>query len=100
MEIRQISSHELAISGSIKTIDDSMALREALRVLHKGGASAITLRIEDSFALPSAVIGYLMKLVNSDRVRLTLLAGDRRLYDLLEELQLTETFCASCTASY
>ena len=98
MEIRTVGSQELVVTGIIKTIDDSMQLRGELQKLYEGGAQSITLRIEDSFALPSAVIGYLMKLVNGDKVRLTLLAGDRRLYELLEELQLVMVFGASCTA--
>lgn len=98
MEIRTDGSQELVVTGIIKTIDDSMQLRGELQKLYEGGAQSITLRIEDSFALPSAVIGYLMKLVNRDKVRLTLLAGDNRLYELLEELQLTTVLGARCTA--
>ncbi|MDD2501083.1 MAG: hypothetical protein PHN92_09700 [Geobacter sp.] len=97
MEIRIVGSQELVVTGVIKTIDDSTQLRRDLQKLYEGGATSITLRIEDSFALPSAVIGYLMKLVNRDKVRLTLLAGDKRLYELLEELQLASVFGASCT---
>lgn len=83
---------EVVVTGNVKTIDDSMALRQEIQQLVDGGASSVTLRCVDSFALPSAVIGYLMKLVNRDKVRLTLLAGDQRLCSLLDELQLTETF--------
>lgn len=83
---------EVIVTGNVKTIDDSMALRDEIQQLVDGGASAITLRFQDSFALPSAVIGYLMKLVNRDRVRLTLLTGDQRLYVLLDDLQLLEAF--------
>lgn len=88
---------EVVVTGNVKTIDDSMALRQEIQQLVDGGAAGITLRFQDSFALPSAVIGYLMKLVNRDKVRLTLLATDQRLYDLLEELQLTGTFGVRCT---
>ena len=98
MEIRTINNRELAVAGIIKTIDDSMALREAIQKPVEEGADSLTLRIEDSFAMPSAVIGYLMKLVNGDKVRLTLLAKDRRLYELLEELQLASVFGASCSS--
>jgi hypothetical protein len=92
MEIKSSGTHELTVTGIIKTIDDSMALRAEVQRLYEGGATAISLRIEDSFALPSAVIGYLMKLVNRDRVRLTLIAGDPRLSELLADLQLTNSF--------
>ena len=98
MEIKIVGSQELVVTGVIKTIDDSTQLRGELQRLHEGGATSITLRIEDSFALPSAVIGYLMKLVNRDKVRLTLVARDKRLYEQLVELQLASVFGVSCTA--
>ncbi len=92
MEIRIIGTNELLVTGIIKTIDDSMALRGELQKLYEGGVDSIVLKIEDSFAMPSAVIGYLMKLVNRDKVKLKLVAGDVRLYQLLDELSLTESF--------
>ncbi len=92
MEIRIIGTNELLVTGVIKTIDDSMALRGELQKLYEGGVDSIVLKIEDSFAMPSAVIGYLMKLVNRDKVKLKLVAGDVRLYQLLDELSLTESF--------
>lgn len=95
MEIRQNGENELVVTGNIKSIDDSMAVRSALEKIHLGGAAGITLRITDSFAMPSAVIGYLMKLVNRDKVRLYTMVGDTRLAELLDELQLTEMFNVS-----
>lgn len=98
MEIRVQGSNELVVIGTIKTINDSKELREALQKLYEGGARSITVQIEDSFALPSAVIGYLVKLVHRDKVALKLLAGDQRLYQLLDELQLATTFGAKWVA--
>lgn len=95
MEIATSGTNELTVTGIIKTIDDSMTLRAELQRLFDNGERAITLRITESFALPSAVIGYLMKLVNRDKVRLTLLAGDQRLCELLDELQLSRAFGVS-----
>lgn len=92
MEISTVGAQELVIGGIVKTIDDSTLLRNTIQRMYEAGATAVTLKFTDSFALPSAVIGYLMKLVNRDHVRLTLLAGDQRLVDLLDELQLSETF--------
>ena len=92
MTIEQKSATELTINGNIKTIDDSIALRAAVQKLVEGGCSGVVLRIPDSFAMPSAVIGYLMKLVNRDKVHLNIIAGDKRLRELLDELQLTELF--------
>ena len=92
MDIRTTGSSEISVSGNIKTIDDSTAFRNEVQRLYESGSSAITVRVEDSFAMPSAVIGYLMKLVNRDKVKLTVLAGDPRLVELLDELQLKELF--------
>jgi hypothetical protein len=92
MTIEQKNATELTVSGNIKTIDDSIALRAAVQKLVDGGCSSVTLRIADSFAMPSAVIGYLMKLVNRDKVQLHVIAGDQRLRELLDELQLSELF--------
>jgi len=92
MEIRTTGGSEISVTGNIKTIDDSTAFRAAVQRLFEGGSTAIIIRIEDSFAMPSAVIGYLMKLVNRDKVKLTVLAGDPRLAELLDELQLKELF--------
>lgn len=92
MNITQNGAAELTVGGNIKTIDDSIALRNAVQKLVDAGASSVTLNIPDSFAMPSAVIGYLMKLVNRDRVALSVVAGDKRLRELLDELQLTVLF--------
>jgi hypothetical protein len=75
-----------------KTIDDSIKLRETISAMVDGGAASILIRIPDSFAMPSAVIGYLMKLVNRDKVSLSIIAGDIRLRELLAELQLSSMF--------
>ncbi len=92
MTITTSGSNELTIDDTIKSIDDCIALKEAVNTLLAAGNRSLTLRITNSFSLPSAVIGFLMKLVRQDRIVLTLLTGDHRLYELLEELQLVELF--------
>lgn len=99
MIITKNGDNGLTISGNIKSIDDSMALREAVKRLQADGCDGIVLNITDSFSMPSAVIGFLMKLVNHDKVRLSIKAGDPRLGELLDELQLTAAFRVTCTAS-
>lgn len=90
--IERNSATELVVGGIIKTIDDSIKLRETISAMVDGGATSIQIRIPDSFAMPSAVIGYLMKLVNRDKVSLSIIAGDIRLRELLAELQLSSMF--------
>jgi hypothetical protein len=92
MQIEKTGSSELTISGNIKSIEDGTAIKEALTALKDGGATSVQLMIRDSFSMTSTVIGFLMKLVNIDKIRVTLYVGDPRLHQLLEELSLEQAF--------
>lgn len=92
MQIESSGSNELTITGNIKSIEDSMEIKNAINAIQKKGARSILLRILNSFSMTSTVIGYLMKLVNLDKITVTLVVGDRRLYQLLEELSLVYPF--------
>lgn len=92
MKITKSGTNELTIEGTVSSIEDSSAIRDAIQKLYEAGNTSIILRITTSFAIPSAVIGYLTKLVKRENVKLTLKAGDARLYELLDELNLITTF--------
>jgi len=95
MQIESNGRNELTIIGNIKSIEDSMVIKNALIDLQKTGAKNILLRIKDSFSMTSTVIGYLMKLVNHDRIPVSLVVEDYRLYQLLDELSLVQPFNVS-----
>jgi len=42
--------------------------------------------------MPSAMIGYLMKLIEQDKISLTIYIGNERLSELLDDLGLTQAF--------
>jgi hypothetical protein len=92
MQIEHKSNNDLVITGNIKSVEDSMEIKEAITALQKKGVKSVLLRIQDSFSMTSTVIGYLMKLVNIDKVTVSLIVGDQRLYQLLEELSLVQLF--------
>ena len=92
MQIKSSGTGELTISGNIKSIEDSAQIKEAVVALQKAGATAMVLKIEDSFSMTSTVIGFLTKLVQVDKVGVSLVVGDQRLYQLLEELCLIHPF--------
>jgi len=92
MQIEDNGASELTITGNIKSIEDSMEIKTAISAVQKRGAKSIQLRIQDSFSMTSTVIGYLMKLVNLDKIPISLLVGDHRLYQLLDELSLVQPF--------
>jgi hypothetical protein len=91
MQIESRGSNELIISGNIKSIEDSQEIKMAIADLQRSGAKNVLLRIQDSFSMTSTVIGYLMKLVNIDKTPVSLVVGDPRLYQLLDELSLIQT---------
>jgi len=84
----------LIITGNIKTLDDYQAIRDAATRILAAGGHSLTLRIVDSFSMPSAVIGFFVKLVQREKVRLSMEIGDSRLLELLDELCLTGLFKA------
>jgi len=92
MQILKSGHNELTISDNIKSIEDSSAIKEKTNALIKEGATSILLKIQDSFSMTSTVIGFLMKLVNVDKIRVSLVVGDERLYQLLDELSLIQAF--------
>jgi predicted DNA-binding protein with PD1-like motif len=92
MQIKMSGSSEISIMGNIKSIEDSLEIKNAVSDLQKKGAKSIHLRIQDSFSMTSTVIGHLMKLVNVDKITISMIVGDDRLYQLLEELSLVHPF--------
>ena len=92
MQIERKGSNELTIIGNIKSIEDSVEIKKAVDALQQKGAKSILLRIQDSFSMTSTVIGHLMKVVNIDKVTISMVVGDHRLYELLEELSLVQPF--------
>jgi len=92
MQITHTSSNELTIIGNIKSIEDSVEIKKAITDLQQKGARSIVLKIHESFSMTSTVIGHLMKLVNVDKISVSLVVDDQRLYEILEELNLVKPF--------
>ena len=90
MKIEQGNNNELVIFGNIKSIEDGITIKNALQALQESGVRTVHLKIQDSFSMTSTVIGHLMKLVNLDKTPVSLAVGDRRLYQLLEDLSLVQ----------
>jgi hypothetical protein len=97
MQIERTGTTELIITGNIKSIEDSIQIKEAINSIREAGGRNLQMRIVDSFSMTSTVIGNLIKLVHHDKVQLSITIGDPRLYDLLEELSLVQTFNARLT---
>ena len=92
MNLEDNGANELIITGNIKSIEDSIEIKKAINALKSRGAKSLMLRIQDSFSMTSTVIGYLMKSVEIDKYPVSIIASDRRLYRLFEELSLVQSF--------
>jgi hypothetical protein len=92
MQLECNGKNEVVITGNIKSVDDSIKIKDTINGLMSQGAGNIQLKIIDSLSLTSTAIGFLMKLVNQDKLQLSVTVGDRRLYTLLEELCLLQKF--------
>ena len=92
MQIEGKGSNQVMITGNVKSVDDSIKIKEAISGVLARGNRSVELNLVDSLSLTSTTIGYLMKLVNQDQVKLSVTVGDSRLYTLLEDLALLQKF--------
>ncbi len=82
----------IAIDGNIKGLSDVNEIKETITSYNLKNGDRFYIEINNSFAMPSAMIGYLMKLVEQDKVNLTVQISDERLVELLDDLGLTQAF--------
>ncbi|HIJ60793.1 MAG TPA: hypothetical protein HPP56_09330 [Nitrospirae bacterium] len=88
MEVKATGASEVTITGNIQSIEDYQNIKDVVRSRINKGASSITIRISDSVSMPSSVIGFLLKLVHVDKIVMSILVRDDRLYNLMEILNL------------
>ncbi|RUM56032.1 MAG: hypothetical protein DSY40_02895 [Nautilia sp.] len=75
----------ITITGNIKNMNDANKLNETLKEFRSG--NSVTIKIIDSFAIPSAIIGILLKKLEED-VNIKLEVGNNILYEVLDDLNL------------
>ena len=90
MQLDSIDGSVITIKGNIKTISDYQELKSQLQKLVDAGHQEITVRILDSYTVTSAVIGYLFKIININKVKVNFHVRDERLYKILADLKLLE----------
>jgi len=88
MDVRQ-SGSIVDVDGVIKTINDSQVLVNGIKDASRNGN--VIVKINDSFSLPSTVIGELLKIKDSG-TNVTIEVKDDILYELLDDLNLVSAF--------
>jgi len=79
------------IDGIIKGVTDSQKLKDAIESI-QDRSKHIEIKINESFALNSTIIGYLRKKIKIDNLNISILVKDERLYELFDELKLVDIF--------
>ncbi|HIC10369.1 MAG TPA: hypothetical protein EYO61_03300 [Campylobacterales bacterium] len=82
----------ITIHGNIKSVSDYTEIQGHLQAAIANGNTSITIKIVDSISITSSVIGIFLKVIKKDGVNLTVLVGNKHLYDLLNELNLLAVF--------
>ena len=91
MEIQRQGS-EIVITGNIKNTSDYQSIKDNVNALVQSGAKSIIVKTPESFSMTSSVIGFFIKVIFQDKVSIHVYVKDDRLYSLLEDLSLIETF--------
>ncbi|PLX68716.1 MAG: hypothetical protein C0603_06065 [Denitrovibrio sp.] len=95
MKITHDKPDTLVINGEMKTIEDYTEIKNALASVLNDGLDSITIIIQDSMTITSSIIGLFTKTVHGDGLKIKLLVGSDRLYNLLEDLNLIAIFNVS-----
>jgi len=90
MEIKR-EGNKLIIIGNIKSIENYEKIKSDLQII-KQNNNFIHIDIKDSISITSSLIGYLYKLVEKDKINLSMEVGNNTLYEILEDLDLIKKF--------
>ncbi len=80
----------VSVKGNIASVSDFELIKQRIEAT-KSKYDNIVLKIYDSLVINSSLIGYLVKIVNQDQIRINLQAGNTILFELLDDLGLTKT---------
>lgn len=82
----------IEVTGDIKSLQDYTEVKETISKMIFAGSKSIQLNITNSASITSSVIGFLIKLINIDKIDLKVATGNSKLYKMLNDLNLTDLF--------
>lgn len=92
MEITRTKDSELTIYGHIKKTESYFDLKKSIDTLIEEGVKTIDIKIPDSLTITSSIIGLLLRADKEDGIKVNLHVGQQQLYQLLENLNMSEVF--------
>lgn len=81
----------VSVKGNIASVSDFDLIKQKVEDV-KSQHHNIILKIYDSLVINSSLIGYLVKIVNQDGIKISMQVGNEILYELLDDLGLVGTF--------
>ena len=92
LRIKNISnSTEIHIDDNIKSLSDNDSIKHAIeRAWNDDSDKQIEIYINDSFIITSSVIGFLIKFIKKDKMKLRLNICNEELYEMLDDMNLIE----------
>ena len=79
-------SIDIVITGQVRGVSEIEEIKSAIN--DQGNASSIKMTLEDAFVVPSAFIGYLLKLSQVEGKDITIVAKHRDLVELFDTLNI------------
>ncbi|MDR0453244.1 MAG: hypothetical protein LBH05_00360 [Deferribacteraceae bacterium] len=92
MDVKINSSSEIVVYGNIKNVNDYQEIKRIVTEMLREGSGQLNIKMPDSFSITSSIIGYFLKLVYQDGIKLSIMVSDERLFCLMNDLRLTEAF--------
>lgn len=88
---KSASSTQIIIEGNIKSLSDNNELKKSVEnswVDHS--SKPIEIHIKDSFIITSSAIGFLIKFIKKDNMKILIYISDSDLYEMLDDMNLIE----------
>lgn len=89
---RKDNIFQVFITGSVKTIDETREVREALDdIVQKNNAPQIEIYLKEVDVITSSLIGVLIKMIYGENIKMSVITDSSKLYTLLDRLNLVST---------
>ncbi|MEF3191800.1 MAG: hypothetical protein K6347_04520 [Campylobacterales bacterium] len=80
----------IRVTGIVKSVEDSLRLKETISTsISNNPSHPLTIDFVDTFIIPSSVIGSLLKFIQLDKARISVIVRQPELLELLDNLKLT-----------
>lgn len=84
--------NQVSVRGNLSSIEDYAKIRDAVNDLVINGVKDVFVDFVDSKTIMSSLLGYFMKLINYDKVKVHIKVGSPELYKSLQTMHLLDVF--------